>query len=217
MMQSLLSAGRFGDAEVWWIDLASSGTPVEDELVILSPDEQSRARRALSDDVRRRFVKARAGARRLLAGRIGCAPGSLVFHRGTNGKPFLEAGPHFNWSSSGDVTLCALSPTRELGVDVERFRPIPDADALASRYLSPGDAVAIARAPTPERSADAFLVAWTRHEAHAKAAGSGLREEPEAWRVDSLRWKVCELRGPGWVGALVVARKPGSCLDSSLR
>lgn len=27
MMQSLLSAGQFGDAEVWWIDLASSGTP----------------------------------------------------------------------------------------------------------------------------------------------------------------------------------------------
>jgi phosphopantetheinyl transferase len=217
VIPGISSAGQFEHAEVWWFEHGRSSSLEASGLSILSRAERDRAGRALTDDVRRRFVSARAGVRRLIASRAGCEPGSLVFRVGPHGKPFVETGPHFSWSSSGDMTACAISVDRELGLDVERLRPVPDSAALAHQWFSRDDAATVARARTPDEQSRAFLEAWTRLEAYAKATGDGLVNGPGGSTIDRLGWEFQGLRGPGWVGALVVRRDPAPAGSRSFR
>ena len=117
------------------------------------------------------------GARRnpleLLAVLIDRPPGALRLRRGPYGKPALEPdGPWFNWSHSEHATVVAVSSEVEVGVDVERLRPLPRVLALAERHL-PAEAPTLA-AQVPERRAEPFLAAWCRHEARLKCLGVGL-------------------------------------------
>jgi 4'-phosphopantetheinyl transferase len=61
----------------------------------------------------------------------------------------------------------------EIGVDVERIRPLAGAEDIVARYFSPRERRAFAAVPGPERPR-AFLGAWTLKEAYLKAAGDGL-------------------------------------------
>jgi 4'-phosphopantetheinyl transferase len=70
----------------------------------------------------------------------------------------------FNLSHSGDVTLVAVARDTEVGVDVERIRPVIEMQAIARRWLGRDDI-----ADEPE-----FFRVWTRHEAMVKALGIGL-------------------------------------------
>ncbi len=108
----------------------------------------------------------------LLAVLIDTPPGALRLRRGPYGKPALEPGPWFNSSHSEHAAVVAVSSEVELGVDVERLRPLPRVLALAERHL-PADAPALA-ALVPERRAEPFLAAWCRHEARLKCLGVGL-------------------------------------------
>ena len=39
----------------------------------------------------------------------------------SNGKPYLEDGPKFNISHSGEYVVLTIHPSREIGVDIERI------------------------------------------------------------------------------------------------
>ena len=77
----------------------------------------------------------------------------------------------FNLSHSGDVTLVAVARDSEVGVDVERIRPVIEMRAIARRWLGRDDMA-------DERE---FLRAWTRHEAMLKALGVGLSGKAEGF------------------------------------
>jgi 4'-phosphopantetheinyl transferase len=67
----------------------------------------------------------------------------------------------------------AFGRTR-VGVDVERERPIPDAEGLVCRFFSLREIAEFQGIPTQSRQA-AFLRAWTRKEAVLKAIGRGVQ------------------------------------------
>ena len=100
---------------------------------------------------------------------------TLEFAHGPHGKPYLPDAPHlrFNLSHSGELLLVAVALDVEVGVDVERLRPMPDCLSLAQRFLAPEDAAALAGTPAPERERE-FFVRWTRAEAMWKSRGGGL-------------------------------------------
>lgn len=190
--------------DLWCFSLA----PMPGELAWLSLDlseaERRRADQLTASVVRRRFIAARAGLRRILARYADAAPASLVLRTGEHGKPNLRGGPEFNLSHSGDLALCAVGGTRPVGVDVEELRPVPEALAIAERHLGP-EATRSLREGGPVL-ASIFLRHWTRREAYLKALGVGLAvEAPPA--LDPDRWEVHELTpAAGYIGALVVAR-----------
>jgi phosphopantetheinyl transferase len=124
----------------------------------------------------------------VLAGYLGTDPAAVELRRGANGKPFLAglwpgeepaSGSmprlHFNLSHSGDLALIAVAE-REVGVDVERIRPL---------------------------RSTAFYEGWARHEATVKCLGTGLTgrrpvpEPPVAMRMLDVE--------VGFVAALAVA------------
>ena len=145
---------------------------------LLSDAERQRASRFAFDRDRRRFIVARAGLRRLLSARLGVRPESVELTYGAHGKPtvsrrFADADLRFNLSHSEDVAVYAFAPGREIGVDVEAVRVIPDADDIAACFFSRRENEAYFALDRRDRPLG-FFNCWTRKEAFIKAIGDGL-------------------------------------------
>ncbi|MNR75390.1 4'-phosphopantetheinyl transferase psf-1 [compost metagenome] len=167
----------------------------------LSEDERARAARFVFARDRDRFVAARGLLRELLAETLGERPETLRFRYGKRGKPALESqGLRFNMSHSHGRAAYAWSPEREVGIDLERIRPVERAARIAERLFSAGERDALETLNEKEREA-AFFRAWTRREAQGKGTGEGLAgggAAREGWMMRSLT------PGPGYVAALAV-------------
>jgi 4'-phosphopantetheinyl transferase len=154
-----------------WVDAASE----REGIAILDDEERARAERFSFERDRRRFVARRAFLRRVLAGYTGAAPASLRYHRSSFGKPELVAadGLTFSTSHAAGLAIVAVATHGEVGVDVERLRPMPDALDIARRFFAAAELEHLRSVPTSMRSR-AFLRLWTRKEAYVKAVGRGL-------------------------------------------
>jgi 4'-phosphopantetheinyl transferase len=181
------------EVRVWVIELDGGLNPGDDdetaepgpELVLLAADEQVRASRFIRARDRRRFVSCRAALRQILGGLLEASPGSLQFRAGGQGKPELVPEPacdqprdcrhplRFNVSHSAELALIAVCRGRELGVDIERVRPIAEADRIVASFFSTAEQAAFASIPD-EAKARTFLRGWTRKEAVLKGLGIGL-------------------------------------------
>ena len=171
---------------------------------LLSADETERARRFAFERDRRRYIVARARLRQLLGERLGTAPESLRFVYEPHGKPALarRAGQRdvrFNLSHCGEIAAYAFAEGREVGVDIEEVRELPDADQLALRFFSRRERAAYLRLPRRERPRG-FFNCWTRKEAFVKALGVGLSHSLEGCDVALTSFEPA----PGLVGATAV-------------
>lgn len=93
----------------------------------------------------------------------GCEVPLTRLTRDGHGRPVLPGGPAFSVSHSGSRVACAVSRDNDIGLDVERVRPI-DVRRF-SRFLSANETAAALRDPA------AFFAAWTAREAAVKAGG----------------------------------------------
>ena len=96
-------------------------------------------------------------AREMLAQTLGCTPAEIRFTYSETGKPLTD-GAFFSVSHSGDLVACAVS-NREIGLDLEKIRPVP---------------ARLARALDCEEAAEDFWRRWTRLEAALKCRGETL-------------------------------------------
>jgi 4'-phosphopantetheinyl transferase len=191
--------------EVWVLDLARARPPDPSEL---SESEVARGSRRVSEIDRRRFAASHAALRRLLAAQTGMEPGRLRFEEGPHGRPALPGGPAFSMAHSGDLWLCAISRERELGIDGEQLREVPEARDIAERWFTPTERLRLHSEEASGRE-DAFLRGWVRKEAFLKALGVGFSvEAATALDPDPETWAVLDLDpAPGYVGALAVNRR----------
>ena len=128
----------------------------------------------------------------------------------------------FNVSHSQGLAVVAVTRHREIGVDVEEVRPLPDAQPIAERCFSGEENRVFLGVPAADRLA-AFFNCWTRKEAYLKALGDGLARPLDAFDVtlltgeparllrvkgderEAARWSLRALYPAlGYVGALVV-------------
>lgn len=147
-------------------------------VALLSSVERERASRFARARDCRRFVVARGRLKQLLGLRLGVAPHSVQLVYGPRGKPalapaFAGSGLRFNISRSDDVAAYAFAYDREIGVDVEEVRVLPDADAVVAQMFSPSENVSYV-ALSPRDRPLGFFQCWTRKEAFIKALGEGL-------------------------------------------
>jgi 4'-phosphopantetheinyl transferase len=145
---------------------------------ILSEEEQERAARFRFETHHNRFVAGRAVLRSILAAHLDCAPDELDFNYGPNGKPALsgrlaQSGIFFNLAHSEDLALIAVTRVGPIGVDVERIRPMSEADDLVERFFSARENTLFQTLPEDQKCA-AFFNLWTRKEAWLKATGEGI-------------------------------------------
>lgn len=155
---------------------------------LLSPEERTRAARFYFERHRHQFTAARGRLRRLLGAELGVPPERLAFSYGPHGKPALAwpagTGLYFNLSHAGEWALLASTRAGEIGVDIERARPV--LPGLAQRFFAPEEAAALAALPPAEQRA-AFFRCWTRKEAYLKALGSGLARPLDGFVVSLAR------------------------------
>jgi 4'-phosphopantetheinyl transferase len=178
---------RTDEIRVWIIEL-DAGVPLGadidsaepgPELAQLSDDERTRAARFIRARDRRRFTRCRAALREIL-GRVLREPASsLRFRAAAVGKPELDRGQgvveplRFNVSHAAELGLVAVCRGREIGVDLERLRPITEAERIVASFFSPAEQLAFAAIAEPARVA-AFVRGWTRKEAVLKGFGMGI-------------------------------------------
>ena len=145
---------------------------------LLSREEAVRAKGFAFDVHRTRFIVGRTRLRLILGAYARVDGASLELEGGPGGKPRLagkaaESGLRFNFSGSDSLGVLAVAQGREVGVDIERIKPIERLDALVEHSLSRSERAAYAALPQARRLS-AFYSGWTRKEAFIKATGHGL-------------------------------------------
>jgi 4'-phosphopantetheinyl transferase len=169
---------------VWSWGLQSGPFVGDDAQALLSDDERARQRSFISPELRRRFGAARAGLRTLLGRQLDRDPRGLAFTTNEFGKPRLagDGQVHFNLSHCEERAVLAISDAAEVGIDLERERPIEHVD-LAKRYFHPHEVAAITASRDEAEQRRAFFVVWTLKEAIVKALGTGLSTPLDSFEV----------------------------------
>ena len=166
------------EIQVWRIHLARPSVEILRLQKVLSADEQSQAARFHFDRDQRRFVIRRAVRRQLLAAQLETSPATIQIESANFQKPKIVSPENskrlrFNCSHSADWALIAVAREREVGVDLEQHRPLPDAEDLAGKIFSDAENRELTALP-PALKLQGFFNGWTRKEAFVKAIGLGL-------------------------------------------
>jgi 4'-phosphopantetheinyl transferase len=215
------------EVHVWRISLDDPHRPHAELTAWLDDEERARAARLHFATDRRRFEAGRGLLRSLLAPYAGASPPDLAFLRGARGKPRL-AGTDlaFNLSHSGEWALLAVTRGRDIGVDIERVREVPEFEDIARNTFARAEQDELFGLPAARRQAG-FLACWTRKEAYVKAIGDGLYAPLDAFVVSvdpdapaqlvSIRespasrdqWTLCSLRPTNDTWAAVAVHAGG--------
>lgn len=156
--------------DVWRVDLRALDAHESALLNLLPPTEVLPRERGLSRGV----------SRLLLGTYLECSPGDVVLDAGAHGKPTLAHRQgnardlRFNVSRSGSMALVAIALGRDIGVDVERMRPVPKLMKIARRYFSSEQCRQLEQLD-PQKRDEEFLRLWSRFESLSKASGYGLQ------------------------------------------
>jgi 4'-phosphopantetheinyl transferase len=218
------------EVHVWRIALNRPVGDVQALQNLLALEEKSRADRFRFEKDRRRFVVVRGLLRVILARYLDLKPNQLRFVYSDYGKPALAPAPptrglSFNLSHAHEFALVAVTRDRQLGIDLERIRAIPDVEQIAKRIFSPREKEMFRALPGTSKL-EVFFRYWTCKEAYIKARGEGLSLPLDQFQVvpipgeavpllsvkgdpqEASRWSLRELvPGPGYVAALAVEGK----------
>ena len=166
------------DVHVWRAPLDQPASRILQLANVISADERARAERFYFERDRKHFIVGRGLLRTILGCYLGIESNRLEFWSGSHGKPALAETSargtlRFNLSHSQGLVLYAVTRDREIGIDLERIRPIAEAEQIAERFFSAREN-ALFRALPPSQKLEAFFNCWTRKEAYIKAIGDGL-------------------------------------------
>ena len=218
--------------DIWIAHLDEVAGEMESFRALLDGAETERVARLRSDQARRRFTARHAIRRLLLAGYLAQRPEQIAFPSVEGQKPRLQGlnpdGLQFNESTSDELAVLAVAHGVELGIDVERIRPLSDARAIVARFGSASEVASYQRVPEHARGV-AFLRWWTAKEAFVKMIGRGLEYPLDAFSVgfplvddaptppsppsgggdDEGSFSLTDLTpAAGYVGTLVVTGRP---------
>ncbi|CAN5435499.1 mutanobactin A biosynthesis phosphopantetheinyl transferase MubP [soil metagenome] len=101
-------------------------------------------------------------------------------------KPYFDDNIHFNISHSGLYTICAISETNTVGIDVEQVNEIPLTDFNDFFYKEEWQNVL-----TSSDRLKAFYTLWTKKEAFLKVIGAGLNVplNKVVIKDDTIHWE----------------------------
>ena len=126
--------------------------------------------------------------RRLLAGYLGLDMGLIQFQFGNHGKPRLGGNMvgkdlQFNLAQSADMALAGFCRGKDIGIDIEQIRPMPDLEQISSKFFSAHEQDQLGDLPE-ERKLEGFFTCWTCKEAFIKNLGEGLSYPLSEFDVD---------------------------------
>ena len=175
--------------EIWKARVPELSAQIPRLASWLAEDETLRANRYHFDSGRRTSMVSRGGLRWLLSRYLNCDPAAIRFTYSEYGRPILAfpsaSEMRFSVSHSGDLVVYAFGRGFEIGIDVERMRPMKHAAGVARRFFSEREQRSFGAAG-PDRQLQAFFTCWTRKEAYIKATGVGLSTPLDQFSVGVL-------------------------------
>jgi 4'-phosphopantetheinyl transferase len=220
--------GSIDNVDLWLCHQDELALQIDAYAPLLSPEELTRAYRFHFSRDQNRFIIGRALLRLILSTYLDRAPNDVEIGYRAHGKPYLLHQPispdlQFNLAHSEGIAIYAIAHGREVGVDLEKLRPLPDAAAIAQRFFAPAESVKLKSVLGTEQEVPTFFNGWTRKEAFLKSEGAGLFRALDSFEVTLLPEEVpqivhveglaqdeisCTLHAfeptPGFVAALVV-------------
>lgn len=196
------------DVHVWRASIDLPAERFQQLARTLSEDERVRSEGFRFEDDRRRFVVGRGVLRNILGLYLAREPREVRFRYGPHGKPALfdategVAGLNFNVSHAGQYALLAFTRDCQVGVDIERIRPLYGLEEIIERHFTPHEKVVL-RALSGRRKLEVFFAGWTGKEAYLKATGRGL-----TWPLESID---TGLHALGPERSLALAASPRPC------
>jgi 4'-phosphopantetheinyl transferase len=221
------TAVKRGEVHIWIAQAAASQRAASELEETLSPEEHAAASRFRFQEHRLNYVFAHGVLRDILSRYLAREPSDIRLEADTFGKPFLSDSDArkfltFNMSHSSEVVVVALACGRQIGVDVEKMRPLNDLAGIAESNFTPQERAFLSH-HRPENQGCAFFRCWVRKEAYIKAVGRGLSiplntfdtsiPEGQAGRLlphtadapEAKRWWLADLDVPaGYSGAVAV-------------
>jgi 4'-phosphopantetheinyl transferase len=164
------------EVHVWRVHLIARESSLARFYALLSEQERERAHRFRFEHLSQHFTIAHGALRALLGRYLSISPELIRFDEGRHGKPELSENTttlRFNISHSSSLAALAFTAGRDVGVDIEAIRPVPEMADIARRYFSREEAIDLMHT-APDVRAQNFFRIWTRKEAFIKAIGDGL-------------------------------------------
>lgn len=157
---------------------------------LMSDERKKRCDAYRSDDDKKRCIAADLLLRRELGRFLGVLPESLIFEVSDKGKPYLlNQSCHFNISHAGDFVVAAINPEFEVGIDIEKIRPVRA--SVARHIFSDKDNMFVFGSyEIPEgliedmSVLERFFRVWTYKEAYVKMTGEGIRGDMKVFSYD---------------------------------
>ena len=163
---------------LWWIVLDVTDENLQTFISLLSTSEKIKADRFKFRQHQHRY-QAVHGILRIILGRyLKLDPAQINFTHRDRGKPYLTADCNplnlqFNLSHSENMAIVGISRDRPIGVDLEKIRPMENAEQLAERFFCASEYALLTQA-IPEERDKLFFQLWTAKEAYLKATGEGI-------------------------------------------
>ena len=137
----------------------------------LDEGKKNRVDRYKFIDDKKRTVVADALARKAVCELCGVAESDIHFSYTEKGKPYYSGeNIHFNISHSSDIVVC-VSSNRNIGVDVEKIRPI--SPQLVNRVCGDSE-LRLVHDNCGNIDYKSFFKIWTAKEAYFKLIGTGI-------------------------------------------
>jgi 4'-phosphopantetheinyl transferase len=155
----------------------------------LSEDECVRAGKYNFKKDRNHFILRRSMLRILISNYLEVDAKQIQFWYGERGKPKIANNYNgmqlnFNMSSSRNLLLYAFTRKREVGIDIEYVRFIPEMAQIVENYFSNKEKIVFNRLSVGFKR-EFFFQRWTRKESFLKATGKGLDQLISCFDVKS--------------------------------
>lgn len=161
-----------------FLDLSESEQFSDFFLKFISQSELKKSQRLCTEKLVSDSICSKAVLRCILSGYINLSPAKIEFTYNRYGKPYLKdnhkiPGIFFNMSDSGGFVFYGISKDCEIGVDIEKIRPVVSLERLARRQLTQNELMIFQKQHENKKSGF-FFKYWTRKESFLKAIGKGL-------------------------------------------
>ncbi len=163
---------------LWWISLDLTEEDLQTCIALLSESEKIKAERFKFPQHQRRYQAVHGILRIILARYLNLDPVQLDFTHSDRGKPYLtdDCNPlnlQFNLSHSENMAILGINRDRRIGVDLEKVRPMENAEQLAKRFFCASEYDLLTQA-IPEERDKLFFQLWTAKESYLKGTGEGI-------------------------------------------
>ncbi|MBN4061716.1 MAG: hypothetical protein COA57_11770 [Flavobacteriales bacterium] len=164
----------------WWVPIQDNGNFFEECKATLSKKEQEQISFFKFKRVQSERIISHGALRLLLGNYLRMDPKKVRIASHKKGKPYSADDPklYFNTSHSGGRCAFAFSRDHEVGIDIEKLRPMKDVDELIDRNFTPVEQAYINK--LQDDKLNRFFRYWTLKEAYLKAIGEGMRLAPDS-------------------------------------